>query len=82
MELDANGNYRGVIPGLPAASVVQSYVEGLDAIGAHALFPARGPQSRALYEVNDGQAPAGRLHNLRLVMLLGNGILCTPLLMS
>ena len=55
------------IPGQPAASVVQFYVEARDTLGALTLFPAKGTNSRALYAVQDGQAIAGR-RNFRLVM--------------
>jgi len=63
-----NGFFESAIPGQAAGSVVQFYVEATDALGAKATFPARGPNSRALYKVNDGQAIPGRLHSVRLVM--------------
>jgi len=43
-------------------------VEGTDALGATATFPAEGVSSRALYKVQDGQAQDGALHNLRIIM--------------
>lgn len=68
MAAPGNGLFEGAIPGQAAGSVVQFYVEATDALGAKATFPTRGPNSRALYKVNDGQAIPGRLHNVRLVM--------------
>lgn len=60
--------FEGTIPGHAAASVVQFYVEGVDMAGALSRFPAAGRQSRALYQVQDGQATDGPLRNFRIVM--------------
>ncbi len=68
MTEEADGAYRGTIPGQSASAVVQFYVEAEDGRGALSTFPARGPASRALYKVKDGQARLGTLHNLRIVM--------------
>ena len=38
-------------------------------MGAHSFFPAAGPNSRALYKVDDGLAQTNGLHNVRLIML-------------
>jgi len=62
-----SGRYSAIVPGQTAASVVQFYVEARDTLGAVSTFPARGPASRALYVVQDGQA-AGALPAFRLVM--------------
>ena len=48
--------YTGTIPGQVAGAVVQFYVQATDGLGAAATFPARGPDSGALYTVEDGQA--------------------------
>ena len=56
------------IPGQPAASVVQFYVEGADTRGAVSMFPAGGTNSRALYRVQDNQAGGGPLRNFRIIM--------------
>ncbi len=59
--------FSAVVPGFGAATLVQFYVEGRDPLAAVSTFPARGPASRALYVVQDGQtAPA--LPGFRLVM--------------
>ena len=60
--------FNGTLPGQPAASIVQFFVEGADTPGASATFPAGGTNSRALYAVQDNAAIANGAHNLRLVM--------------
>jgi hypothetical protein len=60
--------FHAAIPGQPAATIVQFYVQATDSLGAVATFPARGTNSRALYVVQDNQAAASSLHNFRLVM--------------
>jgi len=64
-----DGRYEGTIPGQSAGLVVQFYVEGQDSRGATATFPAAGPDSRALYEVNDGQGTNLPIDTIQLVML-------------
>ncbi len=61
--------YSASIPGRPAGSIVQFYVEGADALGARSVFPADGTNSRALYQVDDGLAATNGLHNFRVVTL-------------
>jgi hypothetical protein len=58
--------FSGQIPG-QASGVIQFYVEGRDGLNVTSLFPARGADSRALIQVQDGQA-SGTLQKLRLVM--------------
>lgn len=65
---DGNGNYTGQIPGLSAGQVVQFYVEGTDGLGAVSTFPREGASSRAMYEVDDGRASLGEVHNIRVIM--------------
>ena len=71
MAADAStpGRFSASLPGKPAGSVVQFYVQGADAQGVTSTFPAAGPNSRALYKVDDGQAQTNGLHNVRLVTL-------------
>ena len=58
-------HFSARIPGQSAANIVQFYVEGVDALGAVASFPAGGTNSRALYVVQDNQAaPAPSAKNL------------------
>jgi hypothetical protein len=47
---------------------VQFYVEATDGAGAVSMFPSAGPDSRALYKVQDGMAGSGPGHNLRIIM--------------
>ncbi len=60
--------WAGGIPGLASGTVVQFYVSGVDGLGAVSTMPADGPDSRALYQVADGQADLSLSHNFRLVM--------------
>ena len=69
MSLGADGSYIGSLPGSLQGTVVQFYVEGTDMLGGTAYFPARGPNSRALFQVDDGLAATHGLHNMRLIAL-------------
>jgi hypothetical protein len=60
--------FASTIPGFLAGEVVQFYVEARDGKGAIAQYPAGGPDSRALYRVNEGAATTGPRHNLRIIM--------------
>ena len=70
MTNDGTGRFSAQIPGQPLAGmVVQFYVQGADALGATATFPAAGANSRALYRIGDGGVAAIPLANkLRLIM--------------
>ena len=68
MQLRDDGQYAGAIPGQTGSSLVQFYLEGRDANGATSMFPAAGPESRALYRVQDGEATDDQRHNLRILM--------------
>ncbi len=65
----ADGVYSATIPGQSSGQVVQFYVEGTDAQGAVSTFPAAGPESRALYQVNDGRTTNRPVETFRIVML-------------
>ena len=60
--------YETVLPGLPAGTITQFYVEAVDRLGVRAAFPAAGPHSRALFKVDDGKPVMSKLHRLRLLM--------------
>lgn len=62
------GDYQGTIPGQSSGRIVQFYVRGTDSLGAQAMFPALGPQSRAQYKVQDGKSSESGIHNFRIVM--------------
>ena len=61
--------FNAVLPGRTAGTIVQFYIEATDSRGAATVFPAAGAQSRALYQVDDGLAQSGGLHNMRLIAL-------------
>ncbi|MGO8925383.1 MAG: lamin tail domain-containing protein [Limisphaerales bacterium] len=61
-------NYTALIPGQTAGALVQFYVQAADNLGVSSTFPARGPDSRALFKVDDGTAIMPQLHRLRLLM--------------
>ncbi|MFO0748471.1 MAG: lamin tail domain-containing protein [Myxococcota bacterium] len=69
---DARGaTFEASLPGQPLGTLVQLYVEGVDARGAAATFPALGPASRAMYKVDSprgANAPGAGLHTLRILM--------------
>jgi len=65
---EVDGRFQGTIPGQVASSRVQFYVQGRDSQGAISTWPAAGPDSRAMYRVEDGYADLSTLHNLRMVM--------------
>jgi len=62
--------FTGSIPAQPAATVVRFYVSATDgaAVPATSFFPAKGADSYALYQVNDGLATSNGRHNVRIVM--------------
>ena len=64
----SNGVFTGTIPGRSSGQVVQFYVEGTDALGATSTYPQAGPESRALYEVNDGQSTSTPIESFRIVL--------------
>ena len=59
--------FEGIIPGQSSRTKVQFYVAGTDVRGATSLYPSAGPESRAMFVVQDGRAQE-RLNNLRVVM--------------
>ncbi|MBL9173101.1 MAG: hypothetical protein JNL10_06170, partial [Verrucomicrobiales bacterium] len=68
LSVPPDGRLSGTIPGSTAGTVVQFYVAATDSLGASAVFPSGGRNSRAMYQVNDQRAQLGLLHNIRLVM--------------
>jgi hypothetical protein len=61
--------FSAQIPMQAAGAVVQFHVQIVDAEGVSSTLPAAGPNSRALYIVNDGQGSPLSAHELRIVML-------------
>src|SRR5690606_24772639 len=68
-ELPGRVRFRATVPGQTAGRTLQSCVEAEDDLGATAHSPAAGPDSRALWRVDDGRARSGPLHNFRFIML-------------
>jgi len=68
MNHQGSGLYTAAIPGQSSGTIVQFYVAGQDGLAATSTYPAAGPDSRALYKVEDGQADSGGLHNFRIIM--------------
>ena len=66
--LPGYGNYSATLPGLSAGTLVQFYAAATDGLGARATFPARGPDSRACFKVDEGKALMTQLHRLNLLM--------------
>ncbi len=68
-----SGRWEAELQGQAAGALVQLYVEAEDTLGFSAMFPAEGPDSRALYTVDD-ETSAGdpgatnSLHDLRVLM--------------
>lgn len=61
--------YSATIPGQPAGTLVQFFVQATDLSAAAATFPARGADSHAYYKVDEGKALMKQLHRVRLLML-------------
>ncbi len=68
MSAGADGLYTGTIRRRTAGSVVQFYVQAVDGLGVTSFFPAAGPDSRALFKIDDGLAATNGQHNFRLVV--------------
>ena len=64
----AGGLYSGQVPGQSSGARVQFYLTGADSTGATQTFPQEGPDSRAMYQVNDGLAATNGWQNFRIIM--------------
>ena len=69
MAAQSNGIWSANIPGQAAGRIVHFYVTALDSLGASSFAPAKGPNSRALFQVADSQGTTLPAHELRLIML-------------
>lgn len=69
---NASGTWSATIPGQPAGTVVQFYVQATDGAAATADFPAAGAGSRAMIQWNDGTANLALAHNVRLILTAGD----------
>lgn len=68
MEEGENGSYSASLPPRAAGSIVEFYLEAADSLGAVSFYPAAGPESRALYQVDDGAQTSLPTHRIRIVM--------------
>ena len=68
MAASGAGSYEGAIPGQDAGTIVHFYAAATDQLGANSFYPRLGPESRAAYEVNDGEAATTELQNFRIVV--------------
>lgn len=69
MALLSNEVWGAAVPGQTAGKIVHFFVTAADTLGATAFAPAKGPESRALFQVADTQGTALPTHELRLIML-------------
>ncbi len=69
MTLNDDGKYKAVIPGHESGDIVQFYVEAEDGRGTSSMYPARGPDSRALFQVDDGRGPRTAIDAFRMIMM-------------
>ena len=67
MTQSSTGRWSATVPGQSASALVQFYIRAQDLSGAISEYPAAGPDSRALYKVEDGNASGAR-QNVRIVM--------------
>jgi hypothetical protein len=68
MASTGNDRWEGLVPGQTTGARIQFYITATDGAGAGAFFPARGPDSRAMYQVNDGLASTSQLHTFRIIV--------------
>ncbi|YCM43698.1 lamin tail domain-containing protein [Verrucomicrobiaceae bacterium 227] len=67
--LGTTSTWQGNIPGQSAGNAVQFYLTAADTLGATSFIPADGPDSRAMFEVEDGRAAStGCINNFRIIM--------------
>ena len=67
MAISNDGTLSGNLPGHSSSTVVQFYVEATDEQGFRSTFPRTGPESRALYKVQDNRAGSRPQHRLRII---------------
>ena len=60
--------WQASIPGQSTGKVVQFYLAASDSRGAESLIPRDGPDSRAMFEVEDGRAATTCINNVRIIM--------------
>ena len=68
MATSADGSYSVQLPPQANNRRVQFYVRGTDNLGATTMFPAAGPDSRAMYKVDDTYVPDPLRHDFQIIM--------------
>jgi len=68
MQTAGQGVYTGTLPGQKAGAVMRFYVASCDTLGQQAYAPAEGPDSRALFQVQDNKAADAPSHTVRVLM--------------
>lgn len=64
----SNDIWSANIPGQAVGQVVQFYVTATDSLGTSSVVPRDGPESRAMYEVEDNRAATTCINNIRIIM--------------
>lgn len=72
MTLQGDDIFSGFVPGQPAKSIVQIWIEAEDMNQMKSTFPSEGINSRALWQVSDGKSLSSGLHSLRIIMTPGD----------
>lgn len=69
MTLQPDGVWQAGVPGQGVGKIVHFYVSAQDGLGAVTFAPAKGADSRALYQVADAQGTTLAAHELRVIQL-------------
>ena len=67
MSMFEDGSYTVEIPAQANNRTVQFYVQGVDSLGEVTMFPAGGPDSRALYKVDDSFVRDPLRHDFQII---------------
>ena len=68
MAMDADGSFIATIPPQANRDIVQFYVSSTDTLGATSVYPPEGPDSRALYKVDNSFSRDPLRHNFTILM--------------
>ena len=69
MQTSESGSYSAAIPAQPDESLVQFYVEAVDTAGNRSVYPPKGAESRALYQVNNEFELSTERHTFQSLMM-------------
>lgn len=68
MAADGLGSYTATLRAGDSGDLLQFYIEGIDSLGATTTFPAAGPDSRALIQVDAAVQSAAPLQQMQILM--------------